>query len=67
MTYGQVDAGFTYKHSDNLSFSPGGAEPERRDVNRQQMQQHIGMMTRAVFYTGPRYTARTDALFVLSP
>ncbi len=54
--YGQLDAGFTYKHSDNLSFMLEGQNLSNTQ-NRQQMQQHIGMMTRAVFYTGPRYSA----------
>lgn len=54
--YGQVDAGVTYKHSDNLSFMLEGQNLSDTR-NRQQMQQHIGTMTRAVFYTGPRYSA----------
>ncbi len=54
--YGQVDAGVTYKHSDNLSFILEGQNLSDTQ-NRQIMQQHIGMMTRAVFYTGPRYSA----------
>lgn len=60
--YGQLDGGVTYKHSDNLSFSLEGQNLTSA-LNRQLMQQRIGMMTRAVFYTGPRYTARMSYSF----
>jgi TonB-dependent receptor len=60
--YGQLDGGISYKYSDNLSFSLEG-QNLTSEINRQLMQQNIGMMTRAVFYTGPRYTARMSYSF----
>jgi iron complex outermembrane receptor protein len=60
--YGQVDAGITYKVTDQLSFSLEG-QNLTSEVNRQLMQQHIGMMTRAINYTGPRYTLQANYSF----
>lgn len=60
--YGQIDGGVTYKFSDQLSVSLEGQNLGSA-INRQLMQQHIGMMTRAVFYTGPRYVARLSYTF----
>jgi hypothetical protein len=59
-SYGQLDAGVSYKlFNDQLSL---GLEAQNLNSARQRqlMQQHIGYMTRGLFYTGPRYvvTAR---------
>jgi len=61
-SYGQLDGGVTYKVNDQLSVSLEGQNLNSA-INRQLMQQHIGMMTRAVFYTGPRYVARMSYSF----
>lgn len=60
--YGQVDGGITYKVNDALSLSLEGQNLTGK-VNRQLMQQSIGLMTRAVFYTGPRYTLQASYSF----
>ena len=60
--YGQVDGGISYKVTDQFSLSLEGQNLTSA-VNRQLMQQHIGMMTRAVFYTGPRYVVRASYTF----
>ncbi|MDR7299791.1 TonB-dependent receptor [Pelomonas aquatica] len=59
-SYGQLDAGVSYKlFNDQLSL---GLEAQNLNSARQRqlMQQHVGYMTRGLFYTGPRYvvTAR---------
>jgi iron complex outermembrane recepter protein len=59
-SYGQLDAGVSYKLlNDQLSL---GLEAQNLNSARQRqlMQQHVGYMTRGLFYTGPRYvvTAR---------
>jgi TonB-dependent receptor len=60
--YGQLDASFFYKISDKLTF---GLEAQNLNDARftQLMQQHIGMKTRAVFASGPRYTAQIRYTF----
>ena len=60
--YGQLDGGVTYKVSDQFSVSLEG-QNLRSAINRQLMQQQIGMMTRALFYTGPRYVVRASYSF----
>jgi iron complex outermembrane receptor protein len=60
--YGQVDAGVTYRINDNLSLSLEGQNLNNA-LARQLMQQHIGMMTRAVNYTGRRYTMQASYSF----
>ena len=59
-SYGQLDAGVSYKlFNDQLSL---GLEAQNLNSARQRqlMQQHVGYLTRGLFYTGPRYvvTAR---------
>jgi TonB-dependent receptor len=60
--YGQVDAGFFYKFTDNLTL---GIEAQNltNSTYRQLMQQGIGFKTRAWFSTGPRYTAQLRYTF----
>ena len=55
-SYGQLDGSVFYNISDNLSL---GLEAQNltNAKYRQLMQQSIGMMTRAVFVSGRRYTA----------
>ncbi|HEX5685542.1 MAG TPA: TonB-dependent receptor [Ideonella sp.] len=53
--YGQVDAGIYYKWDDNLQVGLD-AQNLTDSVNKQLMQQHIGMMGRAWNANGPRYT-----------
>ncbi|WP_374562266.1 TonB-dependent receptor [Ideonella sp.] len=53
--YGQVDAGVSYKWSDNLQIGLEG-QNLTDSTNKQLMQQHIGMMGRAWNANGPRYT-----------
>ncbi|NRF71695.1 TonB-dependent receptor [Aquincola sp. S2] len=60
--YGQLDGGVTYRFNDQLSFSLEGSNLTNR-INRQLMQQNIGMMTRAVHYTGRRYTLQASYTF----
>jgi TonB-dependent receptor len=61
--YGQLDAGVSYKlFNDQLSL---GLEAQNLNdaQQRQLMQQHIGYMTRGLFYTGPRYTVTARYTF----
>ncbi len=60
--YGQVDAGVTYRFSDNLSLSLEGQNLNNA-LARQLMQQHIGYMTRGVNYTGRRYSVQASYTF----
>ncbi len=60
--YGQLDGGVSYKFTDKFTMSLEGQNLNSA-INRQLMQQHIGMMTRAVFYTGPRYVVRASYTF----
>jgi outer membrane receptor protein involved in Fe transport len=60
--YGQLDAGVTYRFSDNLSLSLEGQNLNNA-LARQLMQQHIGYMTRGVNYTGRRYTVQASYSF----
>jgi TonB-dependent receptor len=55
-SYGQLDGSFFYNINENLSL---GVEAQNltNSKYRQLMQQSIGMMTRAVFVSGRRYTA----------
>jgi outer membrane receptor protein involved in Fe transport len=55
-SYGQLDGSVFYNISENLSL---GVEAQNltNAKYRQLMQQSIGMMTRAVFVSGRRYTA----------
>ena len=56
-SYGQVDASFFYKFTENLSF---GLEAQNLNnaMYKQLMQQGIGMKVRGAYVTGPRYTAQ---------
>ncbi|MBQ0942846.1 TonB-dependent receptor [Ideonella sp. 4Y16] len=61
--YGQVDGGVFYKLlNDQLTL---GLEAQNLTSARQRqlMQQHIGYMTRGLFYTGPRYTVTARYTF----
>jgi iron complex outermembrane recepter protein len=60
--YGQIDAGITYRVSDKFSLSLEAANLNNA-LARQLMQQNIGMMTRAVNYTGRRYTVQASYSF----
>jgi len=60
--YGQIDAGVTYRFSDNLSVSLEGQNLNNA-LARQLMQQHIGFMTRGVNYTGRRYSVQASYSF----
>jgi TonB-dependent receptor len=60
--YGQVDAGVTYRFSDKFSLSLEGQNLNNA-LARQLMQQQIGMMTRAVNYTGRRYSVQASYTF----
>ena len=55
--YGQVDASFFYKITENLTF---GLEAQNLNnaMYTQLMQQGIGMKVRGAYVTGPRYTAQ---------
>ncbi len=53
--YGQLDAGVYYKWNDNLTLGLEGQNLTDATY-KQLMQQHIGMMGRAWFNTGRRYT-----------
>jgi len=55
--YGQVDASFFYKITENLTF---GLEAQNLNnaTYTQLMQQGIGMKVRGAYVTGPRYTAQ---------
>jgi TonB-dependent receptor len=60
--YGQLDASFFYKINEKLTFGV-----EAQNINdakyTQLMQQHIGFKTRAIFESGPRYTAQIRYTF----
>lgn len=60
--YGQIDAGITYRFNDKFSLSLEGQNLNNA-LARQLMQQNIGMMTRAVNYTGRRYTVQASYSF----
>ncbi|MGQ3054817.1 MAG: TonB-dependent receptor [Roseateles sp.] len=60
--YGQVDAGISYRFSDKFSLSVEGQNLNNA-LARQLMQQNIGMMTRAVNYTGRRYSVQASYSF----
>jgi iron complex outermembrane recepter protein len=60
--YGQVDAGVTYRFNDKFSLSLEGQNLNNA-LARQLMQQNIGMMTRAVNYTGRRYSVQASYSF----
>ncbi len=60
--YGQIDAGVTYRFGDKLSLSLEGQNLNNA-LARQLMQQNIGMMTRAVNYTGRRYSVQASYSF----
>ncbi|MEK8033849.1 TonB-dependent receptor [Ideonella sp. DXS29W] len=53
--YGQVDAGISYKWNEQLQIGLEG-QNLTDSVNKQLMQQHIGLMGRAWNSNGPRYT-----------
>ncbi|MBV8603847.1 MAG: TonB-dependent receptor [Pelomonas sp.] len=53
--YGQLDASLFYKVSDRFTLGVEGHNLSNANY-RQLMQQHIGMMTRAVFNVGPSYS-----------
>ncbi|SEL37621.1 TonB-dependent receptor [Roseateles sp. YR242] len=53
--YGQLDAGVYYKWSDNVTVGLEG-QNLTDSTYKQLMQQHIGMLGRAWFNTGRRYT-----------
>lgn len=54
--YGQLDAGIYYKLLDDKLTLGLEAQNLGDAKQRQIMQQHIGDMTRGLFYTGPRYS-----------
>lgn len=54
--HGQLDAGIFYKWDDQLTIGLEG-QNLTDSVNKQLMQQHIGMMGRSWNSNGPRYTA----------
>lgn len=60
--YGQVDLGVFYKLNDKLTI---GVEAQNLNdaTYTQQMQQHIGMMTRATWSSGRRYSTRLNIAF----
>jgi TonB-dependent receptor len=60
--YGQLDAGIFYKWDDNLKFGLEG-QNLTDSTYKQGMQQHIGMMGRAWFVSGPRYTLQMSYTF----
>ena len=60
--YGQLDAGFHYKFSDNLNVSVE-ASNLTNSIYRQYMQQRIGLMERGAFYTGRSYSVRMGYSF----
>jgi TonB-dependent receptor len=60
--YGQVDAGVSYRFNDKFSLSVE-AQNLNNALARQLMQQNIGMMTRAVNYTGRRYSVQASYSF----
>ncbi|MDR7333781.1 TonB-dependent receptor [Roseateles asaccharophilus] len=60
--YGQVDAGVNYRITDKFSVSLE-AQNLNNALARQLMQQNIGLMTRAVNYTGRRYSVQASYSF----
>ncbi|HEY1132209.1 MAG TPA: TonB-dependent receptor [Roseateles sp.] len=60
--YGQIDAGITYRFTDKFSLSLEGQNLNNA-LARQLMQQNIGLMTRAVNYTGRRYSVQASYAF----
>jgi len=60
--YGQVDASLSYKVTDKFTLGLEGQNLFNA-IYKQEMQQHIGMMGRAWFSTGPRYTAQATYSF----
>ncbi|WP_457419242.1 TonB-dependent receptor [Roseateles sp. P5_E7] len=60
--YGQVDAGVTYRINDHFNVSLEGQNLNNA-LAKQLMQQQIGMMTRAVNYTGRRYSVQGSYSF----
>jgi TonB-dependent receptor len=54
--YGQLDGGIFYKLFDDKLTLGLEAQNLNDARQRQLMQQHVGYMTRGLFYTGPRYT-----------
>jgi TonB-dependent receptor len=60
--YGEVDASFFYKFTENLSF---GLEAQNLNnaMYKQLMQQGIGFKLRGAYVTGPRYTAQMRYTF----
>jgi TonB-dependent receptor len=60
--YGQLDAGFHYKFSDNLNVSVEASNLTNA-IYRQYMQQRIGLMERGAFYTGRSYSVRMGYSF----
>ncbi|MFT7723500.1 MAG: TonB-dependent receptor [Roseateles sp.] len=61
-SYGQVDTGVSYRFSDRFSLSVE-AQNLNNALARQLMQQNIGLMTRAVNYTGRRYSVQASYSF----
>jgi len=62
-SYGQLDAGVSYKlFNDQMSL---GLEAQNLNSARQRqlMQQHVGYLTRGLFYTGPRYVVSARYTF----
>ena len=59
---GQLDASFFYKVTDNFTLGVEGQNLTDA-INKQLMQQHIGMQGRAWFSTGPRYTVQARYAF----
>ncbi|MDM4765201.1 TonB-dependent receptor [Pelomonas sp. SE-A7] len=60
--YGQLDGGITYRVDDKFSLSLEGQNLNNA-LAKQLMQQQIGFMTRAVNYTGRRYTVQASYTF----
>lgn len=60
--YGQVDAGVQYKVTDNLALSLD-VQNLTNEVDHQLMQQHIGFKTRAMNYTGRRFSVQASYQF----
>jgi TonB-dependent receptor len=55
--YGELDLGVFYKFTDNLTVGLEG-QNLTDTTYKQLMQQHVGMLGRAWFSTGPRYSAQ---------
>jgi TonB-dependent receptor len=60
--YGQLDASFQYKFSDNLNLSVQASNLTNA-LYKTYMQQGIGMMERGAFYTGRSYSVRMGYSF----